>query len=107
MCIIHAKSFWKWFLIPAIFIFIENFYHRFNKSKRLEYGSDVKIKTVKLLKSRVTHLVIKRPSNFRFKVGDYINIKVPAIAKHEWHPFYITSPPELSGTHSFLFNFNL
>ncbi len=48
-----------------------------------------------MLASRVTHLVITRPKNFEYKSGDYIFIKVPKIAKMEWHPFTISSAPEL------------
>ena len=42
----------------------------------------------------MTHLVITRPPNFKFKPGDYVNINIPAIARNEWHPFTISSAPE-------------
>ena len=42
------------------------------------------IKNVNLLASRVTHLIISRPKHFRFKAGDYIFIRIPAISVHEW-----------------------
>ncbi len=29
--------------------------------------------------------------------GDYVFINIPAIAKFEWHPFTISSAPELKG----------
>ena len=51
---------------------------------------------------KVTNLIISRPSNFKFKSGDYIYIKIRKIAKYEWHPFTISSPPELNGNY-FLF----
>ncbi|KAF1386303.1 hypothetical protein PFLUV_G00093250 [Perca fluviatilis] len=51
---------------------------------------------VNLLPSKVTHLVIKRPEFFHFKPGDYVYINIPEIAKYEWHPFTISSPPEQS-----------
>lgn len=47
-----------------------------------------------LLPSKVTHLVIKRPSHFCFRPGDYVFINIPAIAKYEWHPFTLSSAPE-------------
>ena len=46
---------------------------------------------------QVTHLVITRPPNFKFKPGDYVNINIPAIARNEWHPFTISSAPEKEG----------
>lgn len=48
-----------------------------------------------LLPSKVTHLVIKRPAHFQFRPGDYVFVNIPAIALYEWHPFTISSAPEL------------
>lgn len=50
-----------------------------------------------LLPSKVTHLVIRRPQNFEFHPGDYVFVRIPQIAKYEWHPFTISSAPEQSG----------
>ena len=47
-----------------------------------------------LLPSKVTHLVIKKPSHFCFRPGDYVFVNIPAIAKYEWHPFTLSSAPE-------------
>lgn len=46
------------------------------------------------------HLVISRPDNFRYRPGDYIFLQIPAIAKFEWHPFTISSAPEMKGKHN-------
>jgi predicted ferric reductase len=40
-------------------------------------------------------LIITRPPNFKFRSGDYLYIRLPTIAKYEWHPFTISSAPEL------------
>ena len=45
----------------------------------------------------MTELTICRPAGFRFKPGDYIFLNIPAIARYEWHPFTISSAPELAG----------
>ena len=37
---------------------------------------------------------IKKPHNFSHRVGDWVFINVPHIAKYEWHPFTISSSPE-------------
>lgn len=41
--------------------------------------------------------MIKRPPNFQYKPGDYVIVNIPAIAKYEWHPFTISSSPDLTG----------
>ena len=35
-----------------------------------------------------------RPKRFNYQPGDYIFLKIPAIAKYEWHPLTISSSPE-------------
>ena len=52
--------------------------------KSSSYGSTY-IKEVNLLPSKVTHLVITRPKNFKFKAGDYVFINIPNVAYHEWY----------------------
>lgn len=48
------------------------------------------------LRSGVTRLEIERPSGFTFSPGDYLFVRIPSIAKYEWHPFTISSAPEAS-----------
>ena len=43
---------------------------------------------------RVTELVIRKPYRFKHSPGDWVFIKIPHIAKYEWHPFTISSAPE-------------
>jgi hypothetical protein len=50
-----------------------------------------------LLPSNVTHIVCRKPPNFNFHPGDYVYLNIPAIASYEWHPFTISSAPELPG----------
>ena len=47
---------------------------------------------------QVTHLVISRPEGFHYHPGDYIFINIPEITYTEWHPFTISSAPEMTGT---------
>ena len=47
-----------------------------------------------VLPSKVTNLIVKRPHNFNFTAGDWVFVKIPVIAKSEWHPFTISSSPE-------------
>jgi len=91
--IIHGKQFWKWLLVPGLLYTIEKIL-KFKKIGSNKFG-DTYISEATLLPSKVTHLVIKRPKKFHYKAGDYIFINIPAIAKYEWHPFSISSVPEL------------
>lgn len=46
------------------------------------------------LRSGVTRLEIARPEGFDFGPGDYVFLRIPGIARREWHPFTISSAPE-------------
>jgi predicted ferric reductase/Ca2+-binding EF-hand superfamily protein len=46
------------------------------------------------LRSGVTRLLIRRPPGFDHSAGDYLFLRIPDVARHEWHPFTITSAPE-------------
>ena len=91
----HATHFWKWFIGPCILVVIERAYN-FYRLRSTKFGETF-IKDVHLLASRVTHLVITKPKNFKYEAGDYVFIKIPTIAKFEWHPFTISSAPENEG----------
>jgi hypothetical protein len=54
-----------------------------------------------LLPSSVTHIVCRKPPNFNFHAGDYVYLNIPAIASYEWHPFTISSAPELPGKYNY------
>ena len=96
LLIIHCHNFWKWFIGPFVLMIFERIYN-FYRTQSTNYG-ETYIKDVNLLSSNVTQLIITRPPNFKFRSGDYIFIKIPAIARFEWHPFTISSAPELKGT---------
>ncbi|XP_056645958.1 NADPH oxidase 5 isoform X1 [Diorhabda sublineata] len=91
LLILHGPNFWKWFIIPGIAYGLERAYRStFIVTER----GKTYISSGLLLPSKVTHLVIKRPVSFDFHPGDYVFVKIPAIAKYEWHPFTISSAPE-------------
>ncbi len=91
LLILHAPEFWKWFIVPGIIFVMEVSYRLMTswmgKGKTSIYAGVV-------LPSRVTNLIVKRPHNFNFAPGDWVFVKIPAIAKFEWHPFTISSAPE-------------
>uniref|UniRef100_A0A3Q3QU02 NADPH oxidase, EF-hand calcium binding domain 5 n=1 Tax=Monopterus albus TaxID=43700 RepID=A0A3Q3QU02_MONAL len=93
LTVVHCANFWKWFVVPGLVFLLEKIV-----GIAVSRMGGLYIVEVNLLPSKVTHLVIKRPQFFHFKPGDYIYINIPAIAKYEWHPFTISSPPEQPDT---------
>ncbi len=96
LLILHGPHFWYWFIGPGtLFLLLEKL---LRLRKRQSGKGKTFINQAILLPSRVTHLVCRKPSNFNFHPGDYVYVNIPAIASSEWHPFTISSPPELPGT---------
>ncbi|XP_031163721.2 NADPH oxidase 5 [Sander lucioperca] len=91
LLVVHCANFWKWFLVPGLIFLLEKIV-----GIAVARMGGLHIVEVNLLPSKVTHLVIKRPEFFHFKPGDYVYVNIPEIAKYEWHPFTISSPPEQS-----------
>ncbi|ODM93630.1 NADPH oxidase 5 [Orchesella cincta] len=114
LLIVHAPNFWKWFLVPGVIFLIEQFIIRITIKLSQTYASKksfiisnalryynwkmgrgrTSASSGILLPSKVTHVVIRRPPNFDFRPGDYVFVRIPKIAKSEWHPFTISSAPE-------------
>ncbi|XP_067653613.1 NADPH oxidase 5-like isoform X1 [Haliotis asinina] len=93
LLILHGRYFWMWFIVPGLMFLLEKLF-RSKLIKKVRYGNSF-ILEVNLLPSEVTHLVISKPPNMRFQPGDYLFIQIPDIASSEWHPFTISSAPEL------------
>ena len=49
---------------------------------------------VDVLPSGVTKLTLVQPTGFDHAAGDYVFVRVPELARGEWHPFTISSAPE-------------
>ncbi|XP_022109877.1 NADPH oxidase 5-like [Acanthaster planci] len=92
LLILHGPVFWAWFVCPLILFLLEKF-SNLQIIRRLRHGKTY-IKEANLLPSGVTHLVMTKPRNFKYKAGDYVFVKIPEIARNEWHPFTISSAPE-------------
>ena len=78
LLILHAPEFWKWFIAPGI-IFLLELSYRFITSWMGKGKASIFAGVV--LPSRVTNLIIKRPHNFNFAPGDWVFVKIPAIAR--------------------------
>jgi len=88
LAIAHAPGFLWWIAIPLLGFALEQVFRIFRR------GSKSSITSLRALRSGVTRVEIERPKGFRFGAGDYVFLRIPAIAPHEWHPFTISSAPE-------------
>jgi len=88
LMLMHGPRFWKYALVPLIGFAIDRGLSTIRKRH------PTPIKAGRILASGVTELVIQRPPGFAYEPGAYVFAQVPEIAKHEWHPFTISSAPE-------------
>jgi NADPH oxidase 5 len=87
---VHAKHFWLWGLVPWGWFLIE----RSLRSRRRRERS--RLLDARLYQCDVTRLDFARPRGFVYQPGDYVFVRMPDVARHEWHPFTLTSAPEQS-----------
>jgi len=93
LLVLHAPEFWKWFFVIGLIWMVEKVYRFLNSL--FGQGKSV-IKSGVILPSKVTNLIIDRPHGFKFSPGDWVFVRIPAVASREWHPFTISSAPEVS-----------
>jgi predicted ferric reductase/Ca2+-binding EF-hand superfamily protein len=88
LAIAHATSFLFWAFVPLLGFGIEQVLRLVRRAHKCD------VLTAKALRSGVTRLDLAVPATFKYRPGDYAFLRIPAIAKHEWHPFTISSAPE-------------
>jgi respiratory burst oxidase len=54
----------------------------------------VRLLKVAIYPGNVLTLQMSKPTQFRYKSGQYMFVQCPAVSPFEWHPFSITSAPE-------------
>ena len=84
----HGRNFWMWGSVPWAWYLIE----RVLRVRRRSAPSVVR--EVRVLPSGVVRLDFERQAGFQYLPGDYVFLCIPAISRHEWHPFTLTSAPE-------------
>lgn len=94
LLVMHAPDYWKWLIVFGLIWLSELAYRTIHWT--FGAGKTV-IKAGVILPSNVTNLIIERPPGFNFSAGDWVFIKIPAVASSEWHPFTISSAPEVNG----------
>ena len=88
LAIAHAPTFLFWAGVPLFGFLIEQV------TRLMRRAPASAILSTQALRSGVTRIEIARPPGMRFGAGDYCFLRIPAIAKREWHPFTISSAPE-------------
>ena len=86
--IAHAPPFLIWGGLPLVGFAIEQLLRLRRR------GAPTPIKSIEALRSGVTRITLARPPGFVFSAADYLFLRVPAVARREWHPFTISSAPE-------------
>lgn len=90
---LHAPNCWKWLSVPVALYLVD----RARLLIRINTGEcRTSIQKMEVLPCGTTRLEIVKPRNFSFTAGEYVFIKIPALSKLEWHPFTISSAPELN-----------
>lgn len=88
LALVHGPVFWLWAIGPLAMFIAELAVRTVRK------GSPAPLIAAHPLPSGVTELRFERPAGFGDKAGDYVFINIPAISRHEWHPFTLTSAPQ-------------
>lgn len=91
LALMHGPVFWQWVLLPVLGYVLERLI-RFRRTHRA-----MPINAMAPLASGVTRLELEIPETLRYQPGDYVFVKCPAVSRHEWHPFTVTTAPEESG----------
>ncbi|CAF4304148.1 unnamed protein product, partial [Adineta steineri] len=76
LLVLHAPNFWKWASGPMVLFCFEKIY--LFKRYLPKYGR-TKLISIRIEDEHVLSLMIEKPSNFNFHVGEYINICLPNI----------------------------
>ncbi|XP_042503456.1 respiratory burst oxidase homolog protein A-like [Macadamia integrifolia] len=84
----YQKTTWMYIAIPVILYAAERTLRFFRSGF---YA--VRLIKVALYPGKVLTLQMTKPSQFRYKSGQYMFVQCPAVSPFEWHPFSITSSP--------------
>ena len=86
--VLHGPVFWRWVAVPIAAFVVERIIRLARRSARTE------IIQTRVLRSGVTRLDLRKPDGFKHQAGDFVFLRIPRVADHEWHPLTISSAPE-------------
>lgn len=84
----HGRVFYLWAALPIVGFLVDWILRRTSSARATQ------VVALDPLASRVTRVELLKPEGFEHNAGDYAFLRIPALAKHEWHPFTISSAPE-------------
>ena len=86
--LLHGRVFWK-FLLPVLLTYGLDRYLR-----RRSASFPAKVLFTKAKGDKVMQIQFAKPAALNYQAGQWVFLKSPAVTKHEWHPFTLTSSPE-------------
>jgi predicted ferric reductase/Ca2+-binding EF-hand superfamily protein len=87
LALLHGPRFYKFAFLPLLAFAFE---WLLRQRRRVYVGRMLKVSG---LSSGVTRLELECPPDFSHGPGDYAFLRIPHLARHEWHPFTISSAP--------------
>ncbi|EEF51258.1 respiratory burst oxidase homolog protein A [Ricinus communis] len=84
----YLKTTWMYLAVPVLLYAGERALRFFRSGF---YA--VQLRKVAIYPGNVLTLQMSKPSQFRYKSGQYMFVQCPAVSPFEWHPFSITSAP--------------
>lgn len=95
LLIVHGNmgfgpNFWKWYIVPGTLYTAERILREYNANK------DVVLVSVTFMKPDCYSLRFAKKGVFAsgYKEGQYVFLNCPYVARHEWHPFTLSSAPD-------------
>jgi predicted ferric reductase len=86
--VLHGPVFVYWVAVPLLVFGIEQIVRRVKRARQTHVLESA------VLRSGVTRLTLEKPEGFAAQAGDFVFVRIPSLAEHEWHPFTISSAPE-------------
>jgi predicted ferric reductase/Ca2+-binding EF-hand superfamily protein len=90
LAIVHAPSFLYAAGVPLFGFAVEQ------GVRLVRRGKPSLVLAAENLRSGVTRIEIEKPRGFDFDPGDYVFVRIPEVARGEWHPFTVSNAPENS-----------
>ncbi|XP_057993638.1 respiratory burst oxidase homolog protein A-like isoform X2 [Hevea brasiliensis] len=84
----YQKTTWMYLAVPVLLYAGERALRFFRSG-----FYTVQLQKVAIYPGNVLTLQMSKPSQFRYKSGQYMFVQCPAVSPFEWHPFSITSAP--------------
>jgi NADPH oxidase 5 len=88
LALYHAPNFKLWVVVPLVGFIVDR---ALGLRTRTRHAKVVRLEP---MRSEVTRVEIEKPPGFTCEAGDYAFLNLPGLARHEWHPFTLSSAPE-------------